>query len=166
MTDLSEFEDHIVRHGPRCGIGKLLNQLENDDRPLTAKVKAAVASAFPTDWASFDSRQEEQLLGAFTYALAHPERLKLDVPRLDLAEIGKLEFFTPDMDKFPCLRLAYEAGRKGGQSVAPEQRSFSKNPSLAAEAGRKGGEVTQKAARKSRDDTIADDHDESTGSKT
>ena len=50
-----------------------LSQLENDDRPLTAKVKAAVASAFPTDWASFDSRQEEQLLGAFTYALAHPE---------------------------------------------------------------------------------------------
>jgi 1-deoxy-D-xylulose-5-phosphate reductoisomerase len=35
------------------------------------------------------------------YALAHPERLKLDVPRLDLAEIGKLEFFTPDIDKFP-----------------------------------------------------------------
>ena len=30
-----------------------LSQLENDDRPLTAKVKAAVASAFPTDWASF-----------------------------------------------------------------------------------------------------------------
>ena len=50
-----------------------LSQLENDDRPLTAKVKAAVASAFPTDWASFDSREEEQLLGAFTYALAHPE---------------------------------------------------------------------------------------------
>jgi 1-deoxy-D-xylulose-5-phosphate reductoisomerase len=52
------------------------------------------------------------------YALAHPERLKLDVPRLDLAEIGKLEFFTPDIDKFPCLRLAYEAGRKGGSAPA------------------------------------------------
>jgi general stress protein YciG len=36
--------------------------------------------------------------------------------------------------------LAAEAGRKGGQSVAPEDRSFSKDHELAAEAGRKGGE--------------------------
>jgi 1-deoxy-D-xylulose-5-phosphate reductoisomerase len=35
------------------------------------------------------------------YALAHPERLALDVPRLELAEIGKLEFFAPDLEKFP-----------------------------------------------------------------
>jgi len=52
------------------------------------------------------------------YALAYPERLSLQVPRLNLAEIGKLEFFSPDMDKFPCLRLAYEAGRKGGTAPA------------------------------------------------
>src|SRR3546814_13834701 len=48
-----------------------LSQLENDDRPLTAKVKAAVARAFPTDWASFDSREAETLLGALTSATAH-----------------------------------------------------------------------------------------------
>ena len=36
--------------------------------------------------------------------------------------------------------LAAEAGRKGGESVSPQQRSFSKDPELAAEAGRKGGE--------------------------
>jgi general stress protein YciG len=35
--------------------------------------------------------------------------------------------------------LASLAGRKGGQSVPPHQRSFSKNPELASEAGRKGG---------------------------
>jgi len=49
-----------------------LSQLENDDRPLTAKVKAALARAFPLDWSSFDDRQEEQLLGAFNWAMASP----------------------------------------------------------------------------------------------
>lgn len=49
-----------------------LSQLENDDRPLTAKVKAALARAFPLDWSSFDERQEEQLLGAFNWAMASP----------------------------------------------------------------------------------------------
>ncbi len=52
------------------------------------------------------------------YALAHPERLPLETPRLDLAEVGKLEFFPPDTDKFPCLRLAFEAGRRGGTAPA------------------------------------------------
>lgn len=49
-----------------------LSQLENDDRPLTAKVKAALASAFPLDWSAFDERPEEQLLGAFNWALGDP----------------------------------------------------------------------------------------------
>ncbi|HEX2612352.1 MAG TPA: 1-deoxy-D-xylulose-5-phosphate reductoisomerase, partial [Fibrobacteria bacterium] len=52
------------------------------------------------------------------YALAHPERLALETPRLDLASIGKLEFFPPDFGKFPCLRLAYEAGGRGGTAPA------------------------------------------------
>jgi general stress protein YciG len=38
--------------------------------------------------------------------------------------------------------LASQAGRKGGQSVRPEERSFSKNPELASEAGTKGGEAS------------------------
>jgi 1-deoxy-D-xylulose-5-phosphate reductoisomerase len=42
-------------------------------------------------------------------ALAHPERLALDLPRLDLAMIGQLDFETPDRKRFPCLDLAYEA---------------------------------------------------------
>jgi 1-deoxy-D-xylulose-5-phosphate reductoisomerase len=52
------------------------------------------------------------------YALAYPERLALETPRLDLASVGKLEFFPPDFGKFPCLRLAYEAGRRGGTAPA------------------------------------------------
>jgi 1-deoxy-D-xylulose-5-phosphate reductoisomerase len=44
-------------------------------------------------------------------ALAHPERLKLDLPRLDLAALGRLDFETPDRKRFPCLDLAFEALR-------------------------------------------------------
>jgi 1-deoxy-D-xylulose-5-phosphate reductoisomerase len=42
-------------------------------------------------------------------ALAHPERLDLDVPRLDLAKVGRLEFEAPDFERFPCAQLAYRA---------------------------------------------------------
>lgn len=42
-------------------------------------------------------------------ALAHPERLPVDLPRLDLAAVGQLDFEVPDRKRFPCLDLAYEA---------------------------------------------------------
>jgi 1-deoxy-D-xylulose-5-phosphate reductoisomerase len=44
-------------------------------------------------------------------ALAHPERLPLDLPRLDLAALGRLDFEEPDRKRFPCLDLAYAALR-------------------------------------------------------
>jgi 1-deoxy-D-xylulose-5-phosphate reductoisomerase len=44
-------------------------------------------------------------------ALAHPERLPLDLPRLDLAALSKLDFEAPDRKRFPCLDLAYQALR-------------------------------------------------------
>lgn len=40
-----------------------------------------------------------------------------------------------------------EVARKGGQSVAPEKRSFSQNPALATEAGKKGGRAANLAIR-------------------
>ncbi len=49
-----------------------------------------------------------------SYALHHPERADVDVPQLDLAEVGALSFERPDLETFPCLRLALEAGRAGG----------------------------------------------------
>jgi 1-deoxy-D-xylulose-5-phosphate reductoisomerase len=48
------------------------------------------------------------------YALTFPERLDLKLPRLDLAASPDLEFHTPDQEKFPALRLAYEVCAKGG----------------------------------------------------
>jgi 1-deoxy-D-xylulose-5-phosphate reductoisomerase len=49
-----------------------------------------------------------------SYALHYPERADVDVPRLDLASVGQLDFEPPDPEAFPCLGLALEAGRAGG----------------------------------------------------
>jgi len=48
------------------------------------------------------------------YALTYPERLPTGLKGLDLAELGSLNFELPDLKKFPCLGLAYEAARKAG----------------------------------------------------
>jgi len=50
-------------------------------------------------------------------ALAHPERVDLDLPRLDLVELARLDFEAPDRARFPCLELAYRAVR--GSEAAP-----------------------------------------------
>jgi len=47
------------------------------------------------------------------HALAWPERMKVEVPRLDLAALARLEFFAPDESRFPALRLARQALRAG-----------------------------------------------------
>ncbi len=52
------------------------------------------------------------------YAMSYPERWPLKVDRLDMAKVAKLEFFPPDIDKFPCLGLAYRAGNLGGTAPA------------------------------------------------
>jgi 1-deoxy-D-xylulose-5-phosphate reductoisomerase len=49
-----------------------------------------------------------------SYALHHPERVDVPVAPLDLVALGALTFEAPDLDTFPCLRLAGEAGRAGG----------------------------------------------------
>lgn len=49
-----------------------------------------------------------------SYALHHPERADVPMRALDLAEVGSLTFEEPDLDAFPCLRLAREAAEAGG----------------------------------------------------
>jgi 1-deoxy-D-xylulose-5-phosphate reductoisomerase len=49
-----------------------------------------------------------------SYALHHPERADLDLPALNLAEVGQLTFEEPDLERFPCLSLARRAGEAGG----------------------------------------------------
>ena len=50
------------------------------------------------------------------YALAYPERRPTPGARLDLPRVGQLTFFEPDVEKFPCLRLARAALEQGGSA--------------------------------------------------
>jgi 1-deoxy-D-xylulose-5-phosphate reductoisomerase len=56
--------------------------------------------------------------GPISYALAHPERIALDLPPLDLARLGRLSFETPDPVRFPAFTLAYQALEMGGTAPA------------------------------------------------
>jgi len=51
---------------------------------------------------------------AIAYAMSYPERLPLRQPIPDFVNIDPLTFKKPDLDKFPCLALAYRAGKAGG----------------------------------------------------
>jgi 1-deoxy-D-xylulose-5-phosphate reductoisomerase len=52
------------------------------------------------------------------YALSYPDRWSAPHERLDWTEVARLDFETPDTDKFPCLRLAFEALEQGGTAPA------------------------------------------------
>lgn len=53
------------------------------------------------------------------YALSYPERLpNPELPRIDWSDLKSLTFEPPDFDTFPCLKLAIEAGKKGGTHPA------------------------------------------------
>jgi len=52
------------------------------------------------------------------YALSYPERLPLELPPLDLCALGRLTFELPDLQRFPCLGLAYDALKEGGTAPA------------------------------------------------
>ena len=52
------------------------------------------------------------------YALAYPERVDAGVNALDMLKISQLTFESPDLERFPCLSLAYQALRSGGDACA------------------------------------------------
>jgi 1-deoxy-D-xylulose-5-phosphate reductoisomerase len=52
------------------------------------------------------------------YALAYPDRAAVPFGAIDWTTLRRLDFDTPDVEAFPCLGLAYEAGRAGGTAPA------------------------------------------------
>lgn len=50
------------------------------------------------------------------HALAWPDRIDSGVEPLDIFDVARLEFEKPDYDRFPCLRLSYEAAERGGSA--------------------------------------------------
>jgi len=81
---------------------------------------------------------------AIQYALTYPERHDSDLPALDLARLSSLHFEAPDLERFPCISLAYRALRTGGtlpaamnaaneeavQAFITEQVSFADIPEI------------------------------------
>lgn len=52
------------------------------------------------------------------HALAYPERMESGVPSIDFTKMGQLTFEPPDYNRFPCLKLAYDALEAGGTAAA------------------------------------------------
>ncbi len=69
------------------------------------------------------------------YAFSYPQRIKLNTEALDLFKLGSLHFEQPDFERFPCLQLAYEAIKRGGNMPCTLNAA---------------GEVTNEAFRKGR----------------
>lgn len=50
------------------------------------------------------------------YALSYPERWQADLPRVDMTQVGSMQFHKPDLEKFTCLKLALDAAQLGGSA--------------------------------------------------
>lgn len=71
-----------------------------------------------TDGATLAQLSEPDMRLPIGYALAYPDRLPAPFGPLDWTAVGPLEFEPPDREAFPCLDLAYRAGRMGGSAPA------------------------------------------------
>ena len=71
-----------------------------------------------TDGATLAQLSQPDMRLPIGYALAYPDRLTTAFGALDWAQVGALTFERPDREAFPCLDLAYRAGRLGGAAPA------------------------------------------------
>ncbi|MGH9268104.1 MAG: 1-deoxy-D-xylulose-5-phosphate reductoisomerase, partial [Acidimicrobiales bacterium] len=71
-----------------------------------------------TDGAAMAQLSSPDMRLPIGYALAYPDRLGTSFGAIDWAHAGRLDFEPPDVDAFPCLGLAYAAGRAGGTAPA------------------------------------------------
>src|SRR4051794_41045181 len=78
---------------------------------------------------------------AIGYALHHPDRADLPIAPLDLVKLGRMDFEAPDLEAFPCLRLAREAALAGG----PPPRPPTLPPAGGSRARRRGGAAPPRA---------------------
>jgi 1-deoxy-D-xylulose-5-phosphate reductoisomerase len=95
-----------------CGIGF-------DDIAVVVHPQSVVHSMVEfTDAATIAQLSLPDMRLPIGYALAYPDRITTPFGRIDWATLGRLDFEPPDLDAFPCLALAYEAGRRGGTAPA------------------------------------------------
>lgn len=75
------------------------------------------SSVFYKDGSTLSQLGVPDMRTAIAYALSYPGRINSGVNALDLASSAPLEFYAPDLDKFACLRLAFDALRLGGSAM-------------------------------------------------
>jgi hypothetical protein len=107
-----------------------LSQLENDDRPLTAKVKAALAAAYPVDWAAFDDHEGEQLLGAFVHALGQPDvaGAPMEPERIEKLHLQFPEFAARYVDLHRAYRQSNERLNMVEEAIANDMTAHARMP--------------------------------------
>jgi 1-deoxy-D-xylulose-5-phosphate reductoisomerase len=71
-----------------------------------------------TDGATIAQLSMPDMRLPIAYALAFPDRSTTPFGRIDFTTLGRLDFEPPDLEAFPCLGLAYAAGRAGGTAPA------------------------------------------------
>jgi 1-deoxy-D-xylulose-5-phosphate reductoisomerase len=75
------------------------------------------SSVYFNDGATLSQLGNPDMRTVIAYALSYPNRVSSGVDALDLTQHSPLEFYPPDFDKFPCLRLAFDALKQGGSAM-------------------------------------------------
>jgi 1-deoxy-D-xylulose-5-phosphate reductoisomerase len=105
--------------GPRGDRGHELLAVDYDRVEVVVHPQSIVHSMVEfTDGATIAQLSQPDMRLPIGYALTYPDRLATPFGRIDWASASRLEFEPPDLDAFPCLGLAYEAGRVGGTAPA------------------------------------------------
>ena len=75
------------------------------------------SSVYFKDGATLSQLGNPDMRSVISYAMAYPKRINAGVDALDLSKNTPLEFYAPDFEKFPCLKLAYDALKQGGNAM-------------------------------------------------
>jgi 1-deoxy-D-xylulose-5-phosphate reductoisomerase len=75
------------------------------------------SSVYFNDGSTLSQLGNPDMRSVISYAMAYPHRISSGVAPLDLTNNSPLEFYTPDLEKFACLKLAFEALKQGGNAM-------------------------------------------------
>jgi len=113
---LEVIEAHELFGGPAGadGVGIGFDQIEVVVHPQSIVHSMATY----TDGSTIAQLSQPTMCLPISYALAWPDRGSAAFGAIDWSSLGRLDFEPPDLDAFPCLGLAYAAGREGGLAPA------------------------------------------------
>jgi len=75
------------------------------------------SSVYYKDGSTLSQLGNPDMRSVISYAMAYPRRISAGVAPPDLASNPPLEFYSPDLDKFACLKLAFDALKQGGNAM-------------------------------------------------